>query len=77
MNTSEGQPFEYARRHLRKEEINTRDNEIVQDMADQGWDLASLKPTYGYVRTFWEQQGKGPFMGCYLIFRRPKLENQP
>jgi hypothetical protein len=62
--------FEYTRRHLRREEIPQRYNRIIEEMTESGWELASIKPTYGYVRTFWEQQGRGPFQGCYLIFRR-------
>lgn len=66
--------MEYCRRHLKKEELATRFNEVVREMAASGWELARITPTYGYVRTFWEQQGRGPFQGSYLLFRRP---NQP
>jgi hypothetical protein len=68
------QPFEYVRRHLRKEEITTRFDPVVAEMAENGWELAKIVPTYGYVRTFWEQQGRGPFNGSYLVFRRRKPE---
>jgi hypothetical protein len=62
--------WEYTRRHLRKEELSTRYHQVVAEMTAQGWELAYLKPTYGYVRTFWEQEGRGPFNGSYLVFRR-------
>ncbi len=65
-------PYEYTRRHLRKDEFSSRYNRVVAEMTEQGWELASIKPTYGYVRTFWEQEGRGPVLGCYLIFRRLK-----
>ncbi|MEI7556331.1 hypothetical protein [Candidatus Chlorohelix sp.] len=62
--------YEYTRRHLRKDELSTRYTQVVNEMENAGWEFASLKATYGYVRTFWEQEGRGPFQGCYLIFRR-------
>lgn len=64
------QGWEYTRRHLRKEELATRFDQVVSEMAEAGWELAKITPTYGYVRTFWEQQGRGPFQGSYLVFRR-------
>jgi hypothetical protein len=66
------QVFEYTRRHLRKEELAARYDEVVKEMNEAGWELAKLVPTYGYVRTFWEQEGRGPFQGSYLVFRRRK-----
>jgi hypothetical protein len=66
--------MEYRRRHLRKEELASRFDEVVREMAVEGWELARITPTYGYVRTFWEQQGRGPFQGSYLLFRRPNPE---
>lgn len=68
------QIFEYTRRHLRKEELAARYDEVVKEMGEAGWELAKLVPTYGYVRTFWEQQGRGPFQGSYLVFRRRKSD---
>ncbi len=65
--------WEYTRRHLRKEELAARFNAVVAEMSEVGWELAKITPTYGYVRTFWEQQGRGPFQGSYLLFRRPVL----
>ena len=62
--------YEYTRRHLRKDELSTRYTQVVSEMEIAGWEFAALKATYGYVRTFWEQEGRGPFQGCYLIFRR-------
>lgn len=63
-------PFEYTRRHLKKEELAARFDAVVKEMREAGWELARIVPTYGYVRTFWEQQGRGPFQGSYLVFRR-------
>lgn len=63
--------MQYCRRHLKKEELATRFEVVVREMEAQGWELAKITPTYGYVRTFWEQQGRGPFQGSYLLFRRP------
>ncbi|HEX2913307.1 MAG TPA: hypothetical protein VH186_21065 [Chloroflexia bacterium] len=68
------QPFEYTRRHLRKEELTTRFEAVVKEMNEAGWELVKISPTYGYVRTFWEQQGRGPFQGSYLVFRRSRDE---
>ncbi len=68
------QPFEYRRRHLRKDELTARFDSVVKEMGELGWELAKIVPTYGYVRTFWEQQGRGPFNGSYLVFRRRKPE---
>lgn len=65
-------PYEYTRRHLRKEEMSSRYEQVVREMQEIGWELVRLKPTYGYVRTFWEQEGRGPFNGSYLIFRRAR-----
>ena len=62
------QPFEYRRRHLRKDELTVRFDSVVKEMGESGWELAKIVPTYGYVRTFWEQQGRGPFNGSYLVF---------
>ncbi len=64
------QKWEYTRRHLRKEELTSRFDQVIGEMAEAGWELAKITPTYGYVRTFWEQQGRGPFQGSYLLFRR-------
>lgn len=64
-------PFEYTRRHLPKEELTRRYEAVVKEMSEAGWELAKIVPTYGYVRTFWEQEGRGPFNGSYLVFRRP------
>jgi hypothetical protein len=64
------QRWEYTRRHLRKEELSARFDQVVKEMGEAGWELAKITPTYGYVRTFWEQQGRGPFQGSYLVFRR-------
>ena len=69
-------PFEYVRRHLNKEDLATRFDPLVREMAQAGWELAAIKPTYGYVRTFWEQEGRGPFQGSYLVFRRPRPQSQ-
>ena len=63
--------MEYCRRHLKKDELAAWFDQVVKEMADQGWELGRRTPTYGYVRTFWEQQGRGPFQGSYLLFRRP------
>jgi len=68
------QSFEYIRRHLRKEDLATGFDQVVKEMNEAGWELAKIIPTYGYVRTFWEQQGRGPFQGSYLVFRRLKSE---
>ena len=68
-------PFEYTRRHLKKDELATRFDSTVREMTEAGWELARIVPTYGYVRTFWEQQGRGPFQGSYLVFRRPLSSN--
>ncbi len=65
-------PFEYTRRHLKKDELTTRYEAVVREMREGGWELSKIVPTYGYVRTFWEQQGRGPFQGSYLVFRRAK-----
>jgi hypothetical protein len=71
------QRWEYTRRHLRKEELAARFDIVVHEMAEVGWELAKITPTYGYVRTFWEQQGRGPFQGSYLLFRRSiAVENE-
>lgn len=51
-----------------------RFDKVVREMNEAGWELARIVPTYGYVRTFWEQQGRGPFNGSYLVFRRQKPE---
>ena len=64
------QRWEYTRRHLLREELAARFDAVVREMAEAGWELAKITPTYGYVRTFWEQQGRGPFQGSYLVFRR-------
>ncbi len=69
------QIFEYTRRHLNKEELATRFDSVVKEMGEVGWELAKIVPTYGYVRTFWEQQGRGPFQGSYLVFRRKANQN--
>lgn len=65
-------PYEYTRRHLPKEELAARFDAVVKEMREAGWELSKIVPTYGYVRTFWEQQGRGPFQGSYLVFRRPR-----
>jgi hypothetical protein len=75
MVETQGPQYEYTRRHLRKDELTKRYNQVVGEMSEVGWELASIKPTYGYVRTFWEQQGRGPFQGCYLVFRRVKAND--
>jgi hypothetical protein len=68
------QNFEYTRRHLRKNELAARFDQVVREMNEVGWELSKIVPTYGYVRTFWEQEGRGPFQGSYLVFRRPKTD---
>lgn len=69
--------WEYIRRHLTKAELPTRYNAVVAEMSEQGWELAHIKPTYGYVRTFWEQEGRGAFNGSYLVFRRKAAIHSP
>ncbi len=67
--------FEYTRRHVKKDELSARFEQVVKEMGESGWELSKIIPTYGYVRTFWEQQGRGPFQGSYLVFRRLKSTN--
>ncbi|NWJ48324.1 MAG: hypothetical protein HXX08_20910 [Chloroflexi bacterium] len=74
---SHAEHYEYTRRHLRKDELNNRYSQVVREMEEAGWEFASIKATYGYVRTFWEQEGRGPFHGCYLIFRRRTSRELP
>lgn len=69
--------WEYTRRHLTKEELASRFESVISEMAEAGWELSKISPTYGYVRTFWEQQGRGPFQGSYLVFRRQTILDYP